>query len=36
MLKNFLKTGKKYLDYLMGLGFSELMINILEILGLAL
>ena len=36
MFKDFLKTGKKYLDYLMGLGFSELMINIIEIIGIVL
>ncbi len=35
MFKDFLKTGKKYLDYLMGLNFAELMVNILEIVGLA-
>ena len=35
MFKELLKTGKKYADYLMGLDFSELLINILEILGMA-
>ena len=34
MVKDFFKNGKKYLDYIMGLDFTELMINILEIIGL--
>ena len=36
MFKELLKTGKKYADYLIGLDFSELLINILEILGMAI
>lgn len=36
MVKDFFKNGKKYLDYIMGLDFTELMINILEIIGLVI
>ena len=36
MVKDFLKNGKKYIDYIMGLDFTELIINILEILGLVI
>ena len=36
MLKDFFKSLKKYLDYLMGLGFSELLINIIELIGIVL
>ena len=36
MVKDFFKNGKKYLDYIMGLDFTELMINILEIVGLVI
>ena len=36
MVKDFLKNGKKYIDYIMGLDFTELMINIIEIIGLVI
>ena len=36
MINDFIKNGKKYIDYIMGLDFTELMINILEILGLVI
>ncbi len=36
MVKDFFKNGKKYLDYIMGLDFTELMITILEIIGLVI
>ena len=36
MINDFLKNGKKYIDYIMGLDFTELIIKIIEILGLAI
>ena len=36
MINDFIKNGKKYIDYIMGLDFTELIINIVEILGLVL
>ncbi len=36
MVNDFLKNGKKYIDYIMGLDFTELIINILEIIGLCI
>ena len=36
MINDFIKNGKKYIDYIMGLDFTELIINIVEIIGLCL
>ena len=31
-LKKFLKVGKNYIDYIMKLGFSELLVNFIELI----
>ena len=36
MFKDFMKNGKKYIDYLMGLDFVELFVNVVEIIILIL
>jgi len=36
MIKSFFKNGKKYLDYLMKLDFAELLVNVVEIVLLAI